>query len=215
MLEVTGLSKSFGSTTVLRDFSWQIPAGAIIGLTGPVGSGKTTLLRLIAGLESPDSGQIAWEGQRWSSTDTLLPPWKRPLAMVFQQPTLWPHLTVQGQLEFVLRSCRFSASEQQRRTEQLLGRLSLESLARRYPAELSGGQQQCVALARSLVREPKLLLLDEPFSQMDDVRQSTAWRIVRECQSSTGATLILVTHDSAWAAHSCELVRQLQPFAAG
>ncbi len=209
MLEVTALCKAFDSKAVLRDFSWEIPTGSVVGLTGAVGTGKTTLLRLIAGLEAPDAGRITWEGGTWSAKNALLPPWKRPLAMVFQQSSLWPHLTVQGQLEFVMRSSTFSTSERRHRTEQMLEQLSLESLGHRYPAELSGGQQQCVAVARALVREPKLLLLDEPFSQMDDATQDTAWGVTRNVQSSIGATLILVTHDTAWARSSCESVRQL------
>jgi len=210
MLVVETLSKTFGATTVLRDFSLHVASGAVAGLSGAIGVGKTTLLRLIAGLELPDGGRITWDGTPWSSRDELLPPWKRPLAMVFQHPTLWPHLPVKYQLEFVLRSSRFTATERRHRTRLMLKRLALDHLADRYPAELSGGERQCVAAARALVRQPKLLLLDEPFSHLDKETRDGSWSVIRECQAADGATIIVVTHDAAWAARSCATLRELR-----
>jgi iron(III) transport system ATP-binding protein len=209
MLAITNLSKCFGLTPVLSNFSLQIAAESVTALTGPVGAGKTTLLRLVAGLDMADAGEIRWNGQLWSSPDTQIPPWRRPLSMVFQQPTLWPHLSVAGQLEIVLRSDHVALHERRRRTMGMLQELSIGSLAHRYPSELSGGQQQGVAVARALVREPQILLLDEPFSQMDRLTRDTAWRLIQTRRSSTRATILLVTHDTAWAARSCEAVLEL------
>lgn len=195
MLTLSGLAKAYGTTQVLDDLNAQLGDGALAALIGRSGVGKTSLLRLIAGLERPDQGVVAWADQAWADADRSIPAWKRSVSMVFQDLALWPHLTVEAHLDFVLKGQRnLSRADRRRRTGELLSPLGLGELAGRYPGELSGGQQQRVALARALARNAALLLLDEPFSQLDVDARAAAWRLVLDERSTRHLTVIVATH---------------------
>ncbi len=162
-LECHGLSKSFGEVQAVREFNLSVPFGQIMALLGPSGCGKTTALRLIAGFESPDAGTIVLDGRPVWHEGKNVPPDKRPVGIVFQEGALFPHMTVEQNVGYGLK--RGAARPQQVR--QALELVGLESYAQRMPHQLSGGQQQRVALARALAPQPRVLLLDEPFSNLD------------------------------------------------
>src|SRR5215475_877878 len=191
LLEITGLSKGFGSTTAVEEVSLSIERGAFFALLGPSGCGKTTLLRLIAGFETPDTGRIVIDG----IDVTKLPPHLRPVNMMFQSYALFPHLDVAGNIAFGLKRARLPQHEIDRRVAEMLALTQLEGLEKRRPDQLSGGQRQRVALARSLARRPRLLLLDEPLAALDKkLRESTQAELM-ELQRRLGMTFIIVTHD--------------------
>jgi ABC-type Fe3+/spermidine/putrescine transport system ATPase subunit len=193
-LDVAGVTKRFGEVTALGDVSLRVPAGAFFSLLGPSGCGKTTLLRIIAGLEEPDSGRVSFGGREI----TRLPPERRPFNIVFQSYALFPHMTVRDNVAFGLttsRRNRIAAFELRRRVDQMLELVGLAGYAERRPSELSGGQAQRVAVARALVREPALLLLDEPLSALDrNVRHALREELLR-IHRELGTTFLLVTHD--------------------
>lgn len=199
MLKVANVSKSFSGSSVLRGMTVEVHPGEIVGVLGHNGAGKTTLLRLVAGLEETDGGSVSWQGQVWTNGHIQVPPWRRPIGMIFQQPTLWPHLNVLDHLELVLASAGLSRSVRRERCHRWLQSLALDKLEKRFPSELSGGQQSRVALARALVREPALLLLDEPFAPMDSENLVRAWAVIREFVQARGASALLVTQDHLWA----------------
>ncbi|HYG56723.1 MAG TPA: ABC transporter ATP-binding protein, partial [Symbiobacteriaceae bacterium] len=153
-LTLVELRRTLGGNTVLEGLSLALQPGELFALLGPSGSGKTTLLRLIAGLDQPDAGLVCIDGEN----ATPLPPERRGVAVVFQQPLLFPHLTVAANVGFGLRMRGVPANEARQRVDRALAQVHMGSLGARYPAELSGGQQQRVALARALVVQPKLLL---------------------------------------------------------
>ncbi len=185
------IRKRFGSTEVLRGIDLHIPQGSVLALLGPSGCGKTTLLRLIAGFDPLDHGQIAFGGQIMASPTVFVPPERRGIGYVPQEGTLFPHLTVEGNIRFGLAR----QAGRVRRVEEVLALTGLGGLGRRYPHELSGGQQQRVALARALAPGPSLVLLDEPFNALDlDLRRSMCEEVVKVLRQ-TGTTTVLVTHD--------------------
>lgn len=195
MLTLSTLSKAHGAASVLHGVDLQLVDSSVVALMGPTGVGKTTLMRLIAGLERPDRGVIAWAGTVWADADRVVPPWVRPVSMMFQDLALWPHLTVEAHLDFVLKAQRtLRRADRRRRTNELLDPLGLQGLAGRFPGELSGGQQQRVALARALAREADLLLLDEPFSHLDPESAAAAWVFVLYERKRRGLTVIVATH---------------------
>lgn len=184
-----------GRQAVVEDFSLSLEKGHIGCLLGASGCGKTTVLRAIAGFEPLRSGRIILDGKVLSSAGFQLEPEHRGVGMMFQDYALFPHLTVEKNIGFGLR--RLDSAERTRRVAELLHLVGLEGTERRYPHELSGGQQQRVALARALAPEPDLLLLDEPFSNLDiDTRERLAFE-VRDILKSTGHTALLVTHNQA------------------
>ena len=194
VLSVQAVGKTFEpGAPVLRDVSLGIDAGAMVCLLGPSGCGKTTLLRLIAGFEEPDAGTIALEGRQVSAPGRVVAPEKRQVGMVFQDYALFPHMTVAQNIVFGLY--RRPASHRRRRLADLLQLVGLEDMGRRYPHELSGGQQQRVALARALAPGPQLLLLDEPFSNLDVNLRRQLRHEMREVLRQTNMTTVLVTHD--------------------
>src|SRR5215212_2876553 len=199
-LGIEHLTKIFsGSVKAVDDVSLLIEPGELVSFLGPSGCGKTTTLNCVAGLEHPDQGVIRVGD--FVMTDTSrnisLQPEERGLGMVFQSYALWPHMTVADNVGFGLRIAKFPSDQIKRRVDDILELVGLGSMGARYPFQLSGGQQQRVALARAVVTEPRLLLLDEPLSNLDaKVReQARAW--LREIQKRLGITTVYVTHDQA------------------
>jgi iron(III) transport system ATP-binding protein len=189
LLEVERLRHSYGAHHVVDELSFSLARGAICCLLGPSGCGKTTVLRCIAGFENVRGGEIRLAGRTVSGPGVMVPPEKRRVGMVFQDYALFPHLTVAANIAFGLRSSR---EERVRELAELVG---LASALEKYPHEISGGQQQRVALARALAPRPELLLLDEPFSNLDvDLRERLSLE-VRDIIKASGATAVLVTHD--------------------
>jgi len=196
IVTLQSVAKSYEGTPALHELSLSIEEGERLVVLGPSGCGKTTILRLIAGFIAPDTGVITISGTPVSAEGRILvPPEHRHLGMVFQDLALWPHLTVEGNIEFGLKAHRVDQAVRKRKIAEILELVGLADLARRKPAELSGGQQQRVALARSLVLEPKVLLMDEPLSSLDhDLNLRLRGEILR-LHRELGFTLIHVTHD--------------------
>lgn len=192
VLDVENVTKSFGSNTAVRNVSLSLGKGSIACLLGPSGSGKTTLLRSIAGFEPIHGGHIIIHGRTVSEKGMTTPPEARKIGMVFQDYGLFPHLTVEGNIAFGLNGS--DPSVRREKVQELLDRTGLEKLAASYPHEISGGQQQRVALARSLAPEPELILLDEPFSNLDMTLREHLSREVRQIINDSGATALMVTH---------------------
>jgi iron(III) transport system ATP-binding protein len=193
LLEVTGIRHAYNGRRVLNDFSLSLARGQIGCVLGPSGCGKTTALRCIAGFENINAGSIAVNGKEVSRPGRSLPPEERRVGMVFQDYALFPHLTVAANVGFGLH--RLEPPERERRITQTLEVIGMSRSGSRYPHELSGGQQQRVALARALAPQPELLLLDEPFSNLDiDLRERLGLEI-RDILKQQGMTAILVTHD--------------------
>jgi iron(III) transport system ATP-binding protein len=194
-LVLENLGKVFVSgkeaVTAVEDVNLQVRQGELVTLLGPSGCGKTTTLRMIAGFEVPTSGEILIDGERIKT----LPPNRRPTTMVFQNYALFPHMSVLENISYGLRIHRVPAAALRSRTEEVMRLVGLTGMGRRSPAQLSGGQQQRVSLARSLIMEPKVLLLDEPLSNLDaKLRVSTRIEI-RRLQQRLGITSVYVTHD--------------------
>jgi iron(III) transport system ATP-binding protein len=193
LLEMSEVQHAYNGRRVLSDFSLSLARGQIGCVLGPSGCGKTTALRCIAGFENVSAGRITVNGKEVSRPGRTLPPEQRRIGMVFQDYALFPHLTVAGNVGFGLH--RLESSERERRVAQTLEIIGMTRAAGRYPHELSGGQQQRVALARALAPQPELLLLDEPFSNLDvDLRERLGLE-VRDILKQQNMTAILVTHD--------------------
>jgi len=191
------VSKSFGSQEVLHEIGIDVADGELLAVLGPSGCGKTTLLRLVAGFETLNGGSIDIGGRRVSGEGIHIPPEDRRVGIVFQSYALWPHLTVEGNVEYALRVAGTPAEERRRRVADVLAKVGLEGFGDRRPAELSGGQRQRVALARCLVMEPSLVLLDEPLANLDvHLRASVEAEFV-DFHRRTGTTMIYITHDQA------------------
>lgn len=189
-LEVHQLHHAFGKTKVLNDCSFSIRNGELVGLLGESGSGKTTMLRLIAGFEQPSNGNISLGGQTLCDDKTFVLPEKREVGMVFQDYALFPHMTVGENVKIGQpASSRYTAS-------QWLDIVGLSGLAGRKPDQLSGGQQQRVAIARAMAARPQLLLLDEPFSNIDESLKFGFRRELRTLLVQEGMTAVFVTHDT-------------------
>lgn len=190
--------KRLGAKDVLRDLSLEVPRAGTLGILGPSGCGKTTALRLIAGLDVPDAGEIWLADQLASSPKRLhLPPRKRSIGFVFQDLALWPHMTVAGNLLFVLESRGWEAAARKARVDEMLTVVRMNDRAHEYPSHLSGGEQQRVALARALVGKPDLLLLDEPLSSLDPDLRTGLREELAAIPKTLGVTMIYVTHDRA------------------
>ncbi|PTQ72210.1 ABC transporter ATP-binding protein [Pseudomonas sp. GV071] len=190
-LSIQGLHKSYAATSIFSDINCEIGKGEFVTLLGPSGCGKSTLLRCIAGLTEVNGGQILLEGQ------DLVPlsPQKRDIGMVFQSYALFPNMSVQQNVAFGLRMQKVSKDDSAKRVKEALDMVELGSFADRYPHQLSGGQCQRVALARSLVTRPRLLLLDEPLSALDARIRKHLREQIRSIQQELGLTTIFVTHD--------------------
>ncbi|MGK3123259.1 ABC transporter ATP-binding protein [Candidatus Pantoea formicae] len=190
-LNVTQLNKSYGPTSIFENIDFSADEGEFVTLLGPSGCGKSTLLRCIAGLTDVDSGKILLQGQ-----DIVpLPPQKRTIGMVFQSYALFPNMTVEKNVAFGLKMQKLAGGDIQKRVMDALALVELTDFARRYPHQLSGGQCQRVALARSLVTRPRLLLLDEPLSALDARIRRHLREQIRHIQQELKLTTIFVTHD--------------------
>lgn len=191
------VTKSFGSTKALDNLNLEISSGEFFSLIGPSGCGKTTTMRLIAGLEEPDEGRIlVGDKVMYDSRKGIsVPPTKRELGMVFQDYALWPHMTVEENVLFGLIARKIPAEQRKKRMDDVLRRLLIDNLVKRYPSELSGGQQQRVALARELVTGTRVLLMDEPLSNLDAKLRIDMRVELKELHRETGVTVVYVTHD--------------------
>ncbi len=190
-LELVGLTKQFGAVTAVNDVNISVADGEFLCILGPSGCGKSTALRMIGGFEEPTGGDVLIDHE--SVLD--MPPNRRPTAMVFQKYTLWPHMRVYDNIAFGLRLRRLPRGEIDREVQGSLEMVGLANYGRRYPAQLSGGEQQRVALARALVLKPKILLLDEPFSNLDALLRVRLREELHAIQRRVKITAIFVTHD--------------------
>lgn len=196
-IRMSAATKRYGSVTALDEVDLDVEPSRFCVLLGPSGSGKSTLIRLLAGIERLDGGLIAYDDELVSTERRHVPPERRNLAMVFQDYALWPHLTAAGNVAYALRRQAPDRTEARSRVAEALDRVRLLHLADRYPHELSGGEQQRVALARAVVGRPRLLLFDEPLSNLDsDLRELLRVEIATITRE-TGATAIYITHDQS------------------
>jgi len=191
LLQVEDLQLAYERHEAVRGVSFTLERGAIGCLLGPSGCGKTTVLRCIAGFETPSAGRILLNGTVVSSAQQSLPPEKRRIGMVFQEHALFPHLTAAGNIGFGIADKDLA----EKRIQELAALAGIGELLDKYPHELSGGQQQRVALARALAPRPDLLLLDEPFSNLDSGMRERLSLELRDIIKASGATAMLVTHD--------------------
>jgi iron(III) transport system ATP-binding protein len=192
-LSIEGASKRYGAVAALDDFSLDVPAGGRTAIVGASGSGKTTLLRLIAGFEAPDAGRLSLGGAVLANGKAIVPAHRRGIGFVTQDGALFPHLTIAQNIGFGLEH---GVADRASRVETLMRTVELDpAMLGRRPHQLSGGQQQRVALARALARQPRLMLLDEPFSALDTGLRETTRKAVSALLEAAGITTILVTHD--------------------
>ena len=196
-LKLTSLTKKFGDITVVDNLNLTLRPGEFVSLLGPSGCGKTTTLRMIAGFVTPSAGTVEMDGKPMSSAHAALPPEKRRMSMIFQSYALWPNMTVEQNVAFGLKMRKVPKDEQRTRVARILEVVKLKHLAARYPNELSGGQQQRVSLARALVVQPEILLLDEPLSNLDANLREEMRSEIRRLHNEFGITSIYVTHDQS------------------
>lgn len=210
-LSVRNVSKHFGQHRAVDGVSLEVATGEFAVVVGPSGCGKTTLLRLIAGLEVPDGGEVWLAGRRVAGPGQMLrPPHKRRVGFVFQDLALWPHLTVGQSLEFVLESAGVPKSERSSRVGETLRLVRIDAFARRYPHQLSGGEQQRVALARALIGRPHIILMDEPFSSLDPELRAVLRHELLNMQRISRVTAVYVTHDREDAAVLADCVIEMR-----
>ncbi|MDI7863654.1 ABC transporter ATP-binding protein [Rhizobiaceae bacterium n13] len=197
-LTLNRLCKRFGTgAPAVHDLSLTVEQGRFLALLGPSGCGKTTVLRMIAGFEQPSDGSIELAERTIANAAAMLPPEKRNMAMVFQSYALWPHMTVAENIGYPLKVRGVARERARKKVREALDAVRLEAFAERRPAELSGGQRQRVALARCLVTEPDVVLLDEPLANLDRHLRQEMEEAFREFHARSGATMIYVTHDQA------------------
>ena len=196
-IELVHVDKYYGKNHVLKDLNLTIEDGEFMTLLGPSGCGKTTTLRVVSGLEKPQNGFIYMDGKEIvnAAEAYFAPPSQRNLNLVFQSYALWPHMTVYENVAFGLKIRKTPADQIKKMVESALERMQIGEYAKRYPTELSGGQQQRVAIARAIVSEPRLLLLDEPLSNLDAKLRVDMRSELKRLHHETGSTIIYVTHD--------------------
>ena len=192
MIECRKLGKSYGTVRAVSDISLSLDEHEFLSILGPSGCGKSTLLRLIAGLEVPSQGQVFLHGQEISGRKIILPPERRKFGMIFQDFALFPHLSVKDNVGY---GAAGSKTEKQQRVNELLELVSLPHLATTMPHQISGGEQQRIAVARALAPRPRLILMDEPFSNLDYQLRQQLRRDIRELLKHEGVATVLVTHD--------------------
>ncbi|GMU63104.1 MAG: ABC transporter ATP-binding protein [Myxococcaceae bacterium] len=194
-VQLTDVHKAYGATPVVKGVSLSIAGGELVALLGPSGCGKTTTLRMVAGLERVDRGVISIDGYEVDGPAGTTPPERRGLGMVFQSYAVWPNRTVAQNVAYPLQLQRFGKSEVARRVAEALGWVRLSALGDRLPQQLSGGQLQRVAIARALVANPRVLLLDEPLSNLDAALREELRGEIAALRARLGTTMIFVTHD--------------------
>ena len=190
-IELSHIRKAYGDTLVIPDLDLQVKEGEFFTLLGPSGCGKTTLLRMIAGFNQITSGTIAFDG----TVINDLVPAKRNIGMVFQNYAVFPNMTVRGNILFGLKNRGLSKEEMRQKADRVMDVVQIRQWENRYPKDLSGGQQQRVALARAIVIQPRLLLMDEPLSNLDAKLRVEMRNVVRHVQQAVGITTVYVTHD--------------------
>ena len=190
-VQIKGVRKDFGSFTAISNIDLDIRSGELVALLGPSGCGKTTTLRMIAGLEVPSAGQICFDGNDVSEVAVQ----KRNVGMVFQRYALFPHMTVEKNVMFGLKVRGTDKAEIEKRLTEILDVVQLEQFRHRFPAQLSGGQMQRVAIARTLITNPSVLMMDEPLANLDTKLRGEMRRFIRNLQQRLGITTIFVTHD--------------------
>lgn len=212
-IEVRNLHKRPGGAAdadVLRGISFATPVGACTGLQGATGSGKTTLLRLLAGLDRPDRGEILLKDRVVDDGKTFVPPLERKIGFVFQSLGLWPHLTAEAHLDYVLAATAWSQEERERRKAEACRTFYLTGLEGRRPAALSGGEKRLLALARALVGDARILLLDEPFTGLDGKLKDQVMDALAGWLDRHRFTALLVSHDAGDLARLCRQTVQLE-----
>ena len=192
-IEIRSVSKSYGLRLILSGYSLGVGEGECVTLCGPSGIGKSTLLRLIAGLETPDAGDVRVYLDEVECTPPLL---NGAVGMVFQDLALWPHMRAACHLDFVLRGRGLNRAQRRERAESLLSAVDLSALARSFPHQMSGGEQQRLAFARALATCPRILLLDEPFSNLDATLRGRLIEELLRLKRDESVTIIIATHDS-------------------
>src|SRR5258708_9819134 len=196
-ITITGLTKRFGDVGAVVGLDLTVRRGEVVGLLGPCGCGKAPTLRLVAGFLAPEGGEIRVGDRVLSSPAVVVPPERRRMAMIFQSYALWPHMTVAQNVAYGLRFAGVARGDRERRVDRMLRAVQLAGYGARYPGELSGGQQQRAAVARALVVEPEILLLDEPLSNLDaSLREEMRFEI-RRLPERFAITTLYVTHDQA------------------
>lgn len=196
-IEILGLQKHYGTYAAVNGVSLTVPPKAFLVLVGPSGCGKSTMLRMLAGLEEPSMGEIRFHGTLVADggRGIVRGPGERDAGLVFQSYALWPHMTVAGNVEWPLKVAKRPVQERRSRVEEVLRLLGIGELAARYPSEISGGQQQRVAIARMIAPKPRILLFDEPLSNLDAKLRAEMRSELLRIHRATGATSVYVTHD--------------------
>lgn len=192
-IAVKNVDKFYGQHTVLKNVSFAVDAGASLVIQGPSGCGKSTLLRILAGLEAPDAGEIIIDGRTVAGPGRNDPPWNRGIGFVFQAPTLWPHMTIAENIMYPIMD--WPKAKRRDRMMELLGRLGIEEKEDSFPDEISGGQARRVALARAFAARPRILMLDEPLTNLNRDLKLLMLDYLKKETALNGSTLIFVTHD--------------------
>ena len=195
MVRFENVYKRYNGRYAARDLFFSVPRDHCLVLLGPSGSGKSTLLRLVAGLEKPDRGQIWIDRQLASTPGWMMKPFERSIGMVFQDLALWPHMSVEEHLTFVISTTEPSKAKRREMIRSMLDRVGLAVDLSAFPHQLSGGEKQRLALARALIGEPSILLMDEPLSSLDTLLKQTILGEIQSIIRSSGVTTIYVTHD--------------------
>jgi ABC-type Fe3+/spermidine/putrescine transport system ATPase subunit len=196
MIRIENLKKTYGKVTALQGVTLELSSNEVLAVIGPSGCGKTTLLRLVAGLESPDAGTIVIGGVEASTPSRIMAPHKRGLSMIFQDLALWPHMTVREHIEFVVKKDEFSRDAAELEIQRFQQDVNLNGHQNRYPHELSGGEQQRLAIARALASRPSYLLMDEPFSNLDVILKDELQVLIRKLRDRHEMGIIYVTHNT-------------------
>ena len=190
-LKVKNVNLSFNNNEILKELNLTIDQGNFVAITGASGSGKTSLLRVICGLESPNQGEIILDNSLLLNKEIFIPTEKRNIGLVIQEKVLFPHLNARQNIEFGISS----KTDKQNLSNEIMEKLNIKQLAEKYPHELSGGESQRVALARSIVMKPKLLMLDEPFTGLDKDLKMKIYPEIKSILQASKITALMVTHD--------------------